>query len=126
LNETRKFNCQLNNSIHVHNNGNIYICHGCAYKDNNLNLCIGNTSNISSFFDVLTSTYHYNSLPQECINCNATYCSICHITHLEPTQDPYKHWLDCRVNNINRCKYFKIFGFISKLLRYLTLKYNYQ
>lgn len=123
--ETEKRNCQLNNNIHVHNDGNIYICHGCAYKSDNKLLLLGYTSNINSYFDVLTEKYQCNILPEQCRVCGATYCSICHIIHLKPDQNPYTHWLDCRVNNINRCKYFKMFGFISKLLRYLSLKYIY-
>lgn len=117
-----KANCMLGNSLHVHTNGNIHICHGCAYKQNNKNLIIGNTSTIDNFSSLISDKYNLNLLPTKCIKCPATYCSVCHIEQIDLDQDPYKTWISCKVNNINRCKYFKVFGLMSKILRYMYLK----
>lgn len=122
--DSSKANCKLNNSIHVHNNGIIYICHGCPYKQNE-KFKLNNTKSITSFFDVMNKTYKFENIPDECILCSATYCQVCHISNLTEDSDPHKNWISCRVNNINRCKYYKIFGFVSKLLKYFYLKTKY-
>lgn len=59
-NACRKANCMLGSSIHVHNDGSIFICHGCAYVDNNEKLKLGSTSGISSFLEVLSDKYHFD------------------------------------------------------------------
>lgn len=113
----KKANCMLGNSIHVHNNGKIYICHGCAYIDNNKNLQLGDINNIQSFLDVLSDKYQLNAIPYECQRCCATYCQVCHANEIDVNKDPYEQWISCRTNNFSRCKYYKIFGFLSKILK---------
>lgn len=122
FNETSKRNCMLGNSVFIHNDGNIYICHGCAYKNENQNLKIGDTHNINSLNDVISTQYQFDSLPNECINCCATSCSVCHIMNIESNEDPHQKWLMCRIRKVNRCQYFKYFGIMSNMLRYLCMK----
>ena len=113
----RKSNCMLGNSIHVHNDGTIYICHGCAYITNNKKMKIATTHNIDTFFDIISNKYKLSYLPKQCIECVATHCQICHAQQLNKNDDPFQDWVNCRINNLNRCKYFKMFGFVSKYLR---------
>ena len=118
LNDGRKGNCNLGNSLHIHTDGNIYICHGCAYKDNNENLKYGNINSINSLYDVLNTNFDIDDIPQQCTLCPSTYCSVCHVNNINSNEDPHKSWLSCKVNNKVRCKYFKYFGYISKLLQH--------
>lgn len=120
--ENSKRNCMLGNSIFIHNDGNIYICHGCAYKNENQNLKIGNTHDIGSLNNVISNQYHFDKLPDECINCCATSCSVCHIINITPYEDPHQEWLECRIRKVNRCQYFKYFGVISHILKYLCMQ----
>lgn len=117
-----KINCMLGNSIFIHNDGNIYICHGCAYKNENTNLKIKNTKDIKSLTEVISKQYQFDKLPDECINCCATICTICHIMNIMPTENPYDMWLSCRIQKVNRCQYFKQFGIMSNKLKYLCMK----
>lgn len=118
FNSSNKHNCMLGNSIHMHTDGNIYICHGCAYKEKNKNLLLANINQINSLYDVLSTKYNLGSLPIKCKKCAATHCQICHIVNLSENDNPEKCWLNCRVNNNNRCKYFEYFGYISNVLKY--------
>ena len=122
--DTKKANCMLGNSIHVHNDGNIYICHGCAYTDKKEIFTINKTKNITSFFDVLSDKYQINTIPHICEKCIATYCQVCHIEQIDKDKDPYQQWVVARLANLNRCKYYKVFGFISKLLKLSKLLYK--
>lgn len=108
----------LGNSIHVHNTGDIFICHGCAYINENEKLKLGKTQEIQSFFDVINTDYQINVIPVKCKQCIATHCQICHVEEIDKTRPPDEQWVSCRVNNKNRCLYFKIFGFMAKYLRY--------
>lgn len=119
LNTGRKANCNLDNSIHIHTDGNIYICHGCAYKEDNDNMKYGNINEISSLYDVLNSDFGISDIPEQCKVCPATYCSVCHISNIRSDENPHEKWISCKVNNKVRCMYFKYFGYMSKLLQYV-------
>ena len=115
---THKGNCQLGNSIHIHTDGNMYICHGCAYKCNNDNLRYGSIESCKNLYDMISDKFEFDNVPEQCKRCPATYCSVCHVANIKDNDDPYKVWLSCKVNNKARCEYFKYFGYISKLLQY--------
>lgn len=116
----KKTNCCLGNSAHMHSDGNIYICHGCAYKKENKNTILAKTSNITTLFDILSLKYTSQYIPEQCKTCSATYCSMCHAIEIDENKEQITldDWIQNKVNNINRCKYFKYFGLISKLLKY--------
>ena len=118
LNDGRKGNCNLGNSLHIHTDGNIYICHGCAYKDNNENLKYGNINSINSLYDVLNDDFEINDVLKQCKECPATYCSVCHANSIKSDENPREKWFVCKVNNKSRCMFFRYFGYISKLLQY--------
>ena len=119
----RKMNCALGNSIHMHNDGNIYICHGCPYLSNSKRFIIKNINEINSLYDVITEKFNL-SLDEKCIKCGATHCSACHVTQLKDNEDIYKNWSSCRSNDQNKCKYYQWFGYISKLLKLVYIKAN--
>ena len=117
----RKMNCALENSIHMHNDGNIYVCHGCPYLTNKDRFIRGNINNIESLFEIINTQFKMD-LNKKCFNCEATHCSSCHVTHLKETDDIYNDWSLCRANDENKCKYYKYFGYISKILKFSLFK----
>lgn len=117
----RKMNCKLENSIHLHNDGNIYVCHGCPYLDNKDRFIRQDIFEIKNLFDVVNEQFKMD-LNEKCSNCEATHCSACHVTQLKDTDDLYNDWSNCRSNDENKCKYYKYFGYISKLLHFALFK----
>lgn len=119
----RKMNCGLGNSIHMHNDGNIYVCHGCPYLKDPSRFITGNINNIKSLYEVISEKFNMN-LDEKCVKCDATHCSACHVTQLKDTDNIYEKWSSCRSNDENKCKYYRWFGYISKLLKLSILKNN--
>lgn len=119
----RKMNCALGNSVHLHNDGNIYVCHGCPYLANASRFVTANIFNIQSLYEAINEKFSME-LDQRCIKCGATHCSACHVSQLRDDQDIYKDWSLCRSNDQNKCKYYKWFGYIAKLLKLEVLKSN--
>lgn len=113
----RKASCRLDNSIHLHTDGNMYICHGCPYKKEKDKLSYGNIFNVDSLESVLIKDINNQLLPESCLTCPSTYCSYCHIDYINNVDEIKTSWNKCRVNSI-RCQYYKYFGYISKLLKY--------
>lgn len=59
-----KSNCRLKNSLHVHSDGNIYVCHGSPYaKCKQLKL---GTLQDDTFEDILARTYDMQKIPRAC------------------------------------------------------------
>lgn len=114
-----KMSCRLKNTFHIHTDGNIYVCHGAPYLKNN-KLKIGNTST-TDLNDLLKTTQETHQLLESCIKCSATYCSVCHVVQLSEDDDVYEGWIRKRPSNQTRCKYYKYFGYISKLLKYSNI-----
>jgi radical SAM protein with 4Fe4S-binding SPASM domain len=117
--ESTKINCLTSNRLHIHNDGNIYICHGCPYIKNNKKFIIGNTNN-----NKLKDLFVENDEKQTnktCETCEATYCSVCHINNIDENSgnymDVYDSWVKCRQKNENKCKYYKIFAKYSRVLK---------
>lgn len=121
----RKSNCLIRNSIFIHNNGNIYLCHGCPYLNISKHFSYANTATINSLYDILEHNYINYNLNTTCEKCEATYCSVCHITQITENDNPLEVWSSCRLRNNERCKYFKLFGKYNRLLDYsLTFIFN--
>lgn len=115
-----KMSCKIKNTFHIHADGNIYLCHGAPYL-NNKNLKYGSTTDIN-LNDLIYKAQEPFQLLESCIKCNATYCSICHVLYINEDDDIYDAWVRKRPTNTIRCKYFKYFGYISRLLKYLIIK----
>ena len=122
--ENEKINCATENRLHMHNDGNFYICHGCPYINNNEKFILGNTKN-NTIIELLTQKCEENINPI-CNQCEATYCSVCHILNIkndcQNVSDVYKKWNLCRHQNENKCKYYKIFAKYSRILKTAYLK----
>ena len=122
---SEKMSCNINDSIFMHDNGDIMLCHGCPYKCNNDNLKVSNTKVTKHLIDIIENMQDVNlELKSSCQNCSATYCAICHITTFGENDDPYSSWSKKRDNNESRCKFFKLFGKYNKLLNYSVIKYR--
>lgn len=114
-----KCSCQLQNSISVNTNGNIYFCHGCFYASNNERFMLGSTSSIKSFSDViLENTDITSEVNQTCNTCTAVYCAVCHVSQIDDTEQNIRNaWEQSRSKNNARCKYYQEFGRIYNAMQ---------
>jgi len=117
----KKMTCKLKNTFHMHTDGNIYICHGAPYVDNK-NVKLGKTETTENLNDIVEKTFDTKTLTYDCIKCCSTQCAVCHITLLKPDSDIAESWTNDRANDKEKCKYYKYFGYVSKLLKYCILK----
>ena len=118
----RKCNCDINDSIFMHTDGNIYYCHGCPYKNDN-NFAICSTKDVDDLMSVKQKKIDLSKLNKDCNKCIATFCASCHIEHLESDANVIDSWISCRSNNEKLCNYYKAFGKIDLLFDY-ALKYR--
>lgn len=121
----KKMSCNVNHSIFIHDNGDMFLCHGCPYKNNNTNFKVATTSNVKHLIDVIESKCDVDlDLKSSCKYCPATYCAVCHITNIDENEQPAVCWNANRDCNSSRCKFFKLFGKYNKLLNYSVIKYR--
>lgn len=123
FNDGMKMTCKIKNTCLIHTDGNLYVCHGVPYLDNakkKSKLTLGNIYT-SKLDEVLSKTRDSNVVPVSCLKCNATYCSVCHVVNLHEDDDLIEGWAIRRPADSIRCKYFKEFGYISRLLKYAFL-----
>lgn len=120
-----KLVCSMNNGIHIHNDGNLYICHGCPYCNNSKMFIIGNTKDIKSLEDVLNNGFNISLRHKKCVKCSAVACQVCHVSELdkdiEKVTDYKENWTRIVVNNEDRCRFFKYFGLIYNALLISTI-----
>ena len=115
-----KLVCSLNNGIHLHNDGNFYICHGCPYCKNSDVFKVGNTKTVKNIDDVINKDFDITLRRRECMECSAVACQVCHVAELDKDINDainYKEkWTGIVVNNQDRCRFFKYFGLIYNAL----------
>lgn len=111
-----KGDCGLTDTVHVQPDGKMYVCHACPYLDDCGRLYLGNTSTIETF-DKVVLKKSLCETPEECRNCGATYCTICHATLMKPDEDPREKWLEAKPREKLRCRIFQEFGKIDLALR---------
>ena len=114
-----KLNCNISNTININNDGKIYVCHGCPYTKNSEIFVLNTTKGIKHLSEVLNSYMIYENAI--CEKCYATYCAVCHAATLENSSNPLIEWCDNKPNNFFRCKYYKYFGYISRVLKFLVM-----
>ena len=117
FNEAKKCNCQLGNSLYIDVDGMMYICHGCPYQANKEDFAIGSTKNVQKLEDCILDSSFNDEVNDECLQCEAEYCSICHATLVKHGEDVKEHWIKNRSNDKERCKYYKEFGKIFHALQ---------
>lgn len=118
-NDTKR--CGINNTIHIHSDGNIYVCHGCPYLKNKEKFILGNTKDIISLNDVLKIRQTSPKRPIECLDCGAVACTVCHITQVDE-DNIFSDWNLCVSKNKIRCQYYKLLGYIYKILKFSLVK----
>ena len=113
---THKRVCDMRGTVLMHNDGNFYLCHGCAYLDDSKkkNLVLGNTKD-NSIAEVLSKTQgvKFDEKNKDCQRCPATWCTTCHAMSVDPAnyQDD---WIKCISSDKVRCKFFKIFATLAR------------
>lgn len=120
--DNEKISCSISNRLHIHNDGNMYICHGCPYINDNLKFILGNTKE-NKISDCISE--RIIDVNETCLKCDATYCSVCHINNMineKNFNEVYDNWTKCRHINENKCKYFKVFAKYSRILKNSTVK----
>ena len=119
-----KMTCCKDYACHLHTNGNIYICHGCAYVDNHQKFLLGSTKSIDSLTSIL-KTHNYGTRNNDCFNCGAVFCNMCHVYNVNPN-DIFGTWLSSIDKNKTRCMYFKYFGLAKKILDFMLINEHYS
>lgn len=115
---TKKRVCDMRNTVMMHDDGNFYICHGCAYlpDEKRKMLVIGNTKT-TSIEQALQEAHKidFSKRNHDCMKCPATWCTTCHSMHVDPSN--YRDdWLRCLSSNKTRCEFFKVFSTIARAL----------
>lgn len=111
-----KSNCRLKNSVHIHSDGNVYVCHGSSYsKCKQLKLgCL----EMDTIISIVDRTYDFQQIPDACVVCGAASCAVCHVVYLpEDVESLPEAWSNTRTADKVRCAYFKWFGLVSKMLK---------
>lgn len=116
--------CNVNNSISINVDGNIYCCHGCSYETNSKDFVLQNTQNVSSLNDVIRNDIvDITKIPSICNACPAMYCAVCHVKYIK-SKDDLMRWTSCMPTDRIRCKYFQIFGEVYRAFRLARLRVN--
>lgn len=63
----------------MHNDGSIYVCHGCPYLSNSNRFKRGDIFSISGLNEVINGEFQLD-LDGPCLLCEATQCSACHVS----------------------------------------------
>lgn len=113
-----KISCSPHFRAHLHDDGKIYVCHGCPYSDCAENLVLGDVFKVSSLSSIIKEN-DVDSISQTCRDCDATYCAVCHALNIDGRFDvksTLKTWNSCKPKFENKCKYYRIFGHESRIL----------
>lgn len=106
----------------VNTRGIIHSCHGVQYIDKLENDEFIGSIGDSSWIDKIlySGKKHEAVLPKHCVECEATYCSMCNAQlALRSTKDtPRKRWHDRKQSGL--CEFYKIFGIVDKAFQVLT------
>ena len=115
-----KMVCNLNNTVNMHCDGGLYVCHGCQYQNCKSCFCIGETKNVTHLEDFLNEGFKPTLRHRKCVECSAVVCMVCHVNELGKCPDKaikYKeNWTRIIVNNEQRCRYFKYFGMMYQVM----------
>lgn len=120
--------CSVKNSIHMHSDGNFYLCHGAPYLDSAKRgkFVIATTKDVLAAADMQSVLFRDDNVdlaqrPLECLKCEATACAMCHVGICDP--DNYKDtWASCVCQQKTRCKLYKEFGKIARALNFAVLR----
>ena len=124
LDDNQKRSCCIDYSVHLHSDGNAYICHGCPYTSNLESMRYGSFMEISSLVPYLRRNSANMIKNEKCKNCGASYCAICHAMHLhkDNISQNVKEWYINRSENGLRCLYYQYFSYMASALKYVLIK----
>jgi radical SAM protein with 4Fe4S-binding SPASM domain len=112
-----KRSCNLSHHLHLHSDGDVYLCHGVPYSKVADTLKLGDSkSDLSDLF----VKERLSILPESCVSCDATYCAICYTAQMIET-DTLQFWKK-RINTPTLCEYYKIFGYINRAFNLALLE----
>lgn len=120
--------CSVKNCIHMHSDGNLYLCHGAPYLDaaKRDKFVIASTRDILAAPDMQSMLFRDDNVdlslrPDECLKCEATACAMCHVGICNP--DNYRDtWASCVCQQKARCRLYKEFGKVARALNFAVLK----
>ena len=120
--------CDIRNGIHMHSDGNLYLCHGAPYLDEKRKrkFILSTTKQIDDMDDpqnILFRDDNINAKIQrkKCMECEATFCGMCHIQEVDA--DNYQmDWIPCISRNEKKCQIYQEFGKIARALKFLISK----
>ena len=120
FNSPRKMSCNVNNTIHMHCDGNMYVCHGCESQECREKFVVGKTSACEDLETCLLTGFNPYNRDMRCIRCQAVICLMCHVDEIAKSGENASNyrdlWNKVIVNNIDRCRYFRYFGMIYHAL----------
>lgn len=121
-----KLACSPNNIVHIHCDGNMYVCHGCQYQERSKYFITGNTKQIDDLEKSLNKGFRPTLRDIRCVECSAVECSVCHVCELAKTDETainHKElWTKIMVNNQDRCRFFQYFGKIYHAIRLANIE----
>ena len=122
LNDYQKRSCNIDYSVHMHSDGNMYICHGCPYSKNSCSKSYGSFIEASSLIPYL-SRHEIAEDNEICRKCGAAYCASCHIMHLNGSslKQNISQWNICKSASKSRCMYYQYFSYMTSALRYALI-----
>lgn len=113
-----KGSCSVDYRAHLHDDGKIYVCHGCPYSDFSENMVLGDVFEIEDLSSLIKAN-NAGGRSRICEECDATYCAVCHALNVDKPADSsemFKQWNSCKPRFENKCKYYRIFGHESRVL----------
>lgn len=118
LKTTGPINCNRDYTIHLHNDGNAYICHGAPYSKHCKKLVIANIFDITSLDQIIINRGIQDSVQSPvCNKCSTIYCAKCHISLIKDL-DKYSDWKLCQPHNSMTCLFYSYFSLISRLINF--------
>lgn len=119
--------CDVRNSIHMHTDGNLYICHGAPYLDESKRskFAVTTTRDLLEADDIQSILFRDDSIdtscyPRECLECDATFCGMCHVSVVDP-DNCKKDWAKCICQQKKRCQLYQEFGKTARALLFASL-----
>lgn len=121
-----KLACNLNGSVHMHCDGNVYYCHGCEYQNGCERFVVCRTSDIERLEDMVNSGFRSDLRTRKCNECSAVVCAVCHVAELaksdEMSKDVVGNWTRAMVNSPGRCRFFRHFAKVYYAMRLAMAK----
>lgn len=123
LNDYQKRSCSIDNTVHLHSDGKMYICHGCPYSSNAESKSYGSFMDIDSLAPYLKNYDSSIAENAHCTRCGAVYCAVCHAmnSYEKTVSKNIQQWNKCKSNSEERCLYYQYFSYMAAALKYALI-----